>query len=136
VIGIGLALGTSEHSRNALYLLLLNVLSLDVFGRSVILALWGVRRKHLDLEKSIRSAVAVTLGVVPGFILVGSTVHVTLLGNHEALVDVILRRQFGGKVSETLAATITLVFHGDWTSVSDASRIGPRAAPAPDQGSS
>ena len=84
VIGIGLALGTPEHSRNALYLLLLNVLSLDVFGSSVILALWGVRRKHLDLEKSIRSAVAVTLGAVPGFISVGSTVHVTLLGNHEA----------------------------------------------------
>jgi uncharacterized hydrophobic protein (TIGR00271 family) len=106
VIGIGLALGTPQHSRNALYLLLLNVLSLDVFGSSVILALWGVRLKHLDLEKSIRSAVAVTLGVVPGFISVGSTVHVTLLGNHEALVDVILRCQFGGKVSETLAATI------------------------------
>jgi len=49
---------------------------------------------------------AVTLNVVPGFISVGSTVHVTLLGHHEALVEVILRRQFGGKVSETLAATI------------------------------
>ena len=106
VIGIGLALGTLQHSRNALYLLLLNVLSLDLIGSSVILTLWGVHRKHLDLEKSIRSAVAVTLDVVPGFISIGSTVHVTLLGNHEALVDVILRRRFGGKVSETLAATI------------------------------
>ena len=106
VIGIGLALGTPEHSRNALYLLLLNVLSLDLMGSSLILALWGVRLKHLDLEKSIRSAVALTLNVVPGFISVGSTVHVTLLGNHEALVEVVLRRQFGGKVSETLAATI------------------------------
>ncbi|MGO9592139.1 MAG: hypothetical protein ACLPZ0_00080 [Steroidobacteraceae bacterium] len=35
-----------------------------------------------------------------------ATVHVTLLGNHEALVEVIVRRQFGGKVSETLAATL------------------------------
>lgn len=106
VIGIGLALGTPAYSRNALYLLLLNVVCLDFVGSSLILALWGVRRNHLDLEKSIRSAVAVTLGVVPGFISVGSTVHVTLLGNHEALVDVILRRQFGGEISETLAAKI------------------------------
>ena len=106
VIGIGLALGTPEHSLNALFLLLLNVLCLDLISSSVILALWGVRRKFLNLEKSIRSAVALTLGVVPGFISVGSTVHVTLLGNHEALVDVILRRQLGGKVSHTLAATI------------------------------
>jgi len=106
VIGIGLALGTPAYSRNALYLLLLNVVCLDLVGSSLILALWGVRRNHLDLEKSIRSAVAVTLGVVPGFISVGSTVHVTLLGNHEALVDVILRRQFGGEISETLAAKI------------------------------
>ena len=57
-------------------------------------------------RQSIRSAVAVTLDVVPGFISIGSTVHVTLLGKSEALIDVILRRQFGGKVSETLAATI------------------------------
>ena len=106
VIGIGLALGTPAYSHNALYLLLLNVVCLDLVGSSLILALWGVRRNHLDLEKSIRSAVAVTLGVVPGFISVGSTVHVTLLGKHEALVDVILRRQFGGEISETLAAKI------------------------------
>ncbi len=52
----------------------------------MILALWGVSRKHLDLEKSIRSAVALTLGGgMPGFISVGS--HITLLGNHEALVE-------------------------------------------------
>ena len=106
VIGIGLALGTPGHSRNALYLLLLNVLSLDLISSSVILTLWGVRRRYLDHEKNIRSAVGVTLGTVPGFISVGSTVHVTLLGNHEALVEVIVRRQFGGKVSETLAATL------------------------------
>ena len=37
VIGIGLALGTPGHSRNALYLLLLNVLSLDLISSSVIL---------------------------------------------------------------------------------------------------
>jgi uncharacterized hydrophobic protein (TIGR00271 family) len=106
VIGIGLALEAPAYSRNALYLLLLNVLCLDLIGSSLILALWGVSRKHLDLEKSIRSAVAVTLGGTPGFISVGSTVHITLLGNHEALVDVILRRQVGGKATDTLAATI------------------------------
>ena len=106
VIGIGLAPGKPEYNLNALYLLLLNVLCLDLIGSSVILALWGVSRKHLDLEKSIRSAVAAILGGMPGFISVGSTVHITLLGNHEALVDVILRRQVGGKATETLAAMI------------------------------
>ena len=48
----------------------------------------------------------VTLDVVPGFIAFGSTVHVTLLGDHDAEIEVILRRRFGGKVPETLATSI------------------------------
>lgn len=106
VIGIGLALGTPEHSLNAFYLLLLNIIALDLFGSSLILYFWGVRRVNLDLEKNIRSAVAFTLDLVPGFISVRSTVHVTLIGHHEALIDVILRRRFGGVVPENLATQI------------------------------
>jgi uncharacterized hydrophobic protein (TIGR00271 family) len=119
VIGIGLALGTPEHSLNALYLLLLNVVSLDVLGSTAILALGGVRRNYLDLEKSIRRSVAVTLDLVPGFIAVDSTVHVTLLGHHAALVDVILRRQFGGRVPETLAARISADIAAQTSCLSD-----------------
>jgi uncharacterized hydrophobic protein (TIGR00271 family) len=106
VIGIGLALGELDHSRNAFYLLLLNVLALNLIGSTAILALRGVRPKYLALEKSIRGTVANTLDVVPGFIAVRSSVHVTLLGQHEAKVDVILRRRFGGKVPDSLAETI------------------------------
>lgn len=106
VIGIGLALGTPEHSLNALYLLLLNVLALDFIGSGAILVLRGVRLRYLELEKKIRAAVVVTLDVVPGFIAFGSTVHVTLLGDHDAEIEVILRRRFGGKVPETLATSI------------------------------
>ncbi|MBL9018465.1 MAG: hypothetical protein JNL83_30035 [Myxococcales bacterium] len=60
MIGIGLALGTPEHSVHAI-LLLLNVVSLDVIGSLSILALRGVQRAHLDLEKRIREPVGVTL---------------------------------------------------------------------------
>ncbi len=95
-----------EHSRNAFYLLLLNVISLDIVGSIAILAIRGIRLKHLRLEKKICETVAVTLDVVPGFIAVGSTVNVTLLSTHDVLVDIILRRKFGGQVPEALAIKI------------------------------
>ena len=107
VIGIGWALGTSEHSRNAFGLLLLNLVALDVVGSITILVIRGVRRRHLELEKTIRQTVALTLHVVPDFIAVGSTVNVTLLGEKDALVDVILRHHFGGTIPAMLAARIS-----------------------------
>jgi uncharacterized hydrophobic protein (TIGR00271 family) len=107
VIGIGWALGSPEHSWNAFGLLLLNVIGLDVVGSITILVIRGVRRRHLELEKSIRETVALILHDVPGFIPIGSTVNVTLLGEKDALVDVILRRSFGGNIPGTLAATIS-----------------------------
>jgi uncharacterized hydrophobic protein (TIGR00271 family) len=106
VVGIGLALGMPEHSLHAFYLLLLNVVGLDLVGSLTILVIRGVRRRHLDVEKRIRETVAATLDVVPGFISVGSTVDVTLLGEREANVDVVCRRHFGGKVPPTLATQI------------------------------
>ena len=107
VIGIGWALGTSQHSWNAFGLLLLNIAALDVVGSITILVIRGVRRRHLELEKTIRQTVALTLHVVPNFIAVGSTVNVTLLGEKDALVDVILRHRFGGTIPEMLAARIS-----------------------------
>lgn len=106
VIGIGWAMGTPEHSRNAFYLLVLNVVALDVVGSLTILAIRGVRHRHLELEKRIRATVAETLHVVPGFTAVDSTVDITLRGEREASVDVILRRRYHGSVPETLAAQI------------------------------
>lgn len=106
VIGIGWALGQPDHSRNAFYLLLLNVICLDLVGSGAILAIRGIRRRHLELEKNIRASVATTLHVVPGFVAVGSSVDVTLLGGGEALIDVIVRRHFGGKVPDSLADSI------------------------------
>lgn len=106
VIGIGLALGTPHHSWSAFQLLLVNVLCLDVLGSTIILGMRGVRRRHLDLEKRIRDTVASRLDLAPGFVSVGSTVDVTLHSEQQVAVDVIVRRRFGGKVPETLAAEI------------------------------
>jgi len=106
VIGIGLVLGNPEHSLNAFYLLMLNVIGLDLVGSVAILAIRGVRRRHLLTEKALRSSVAQTLDVVPGFVSVGSTVDVTLLSERDACIDVVVRRQFGGEVPESLARTI------------------------------
>lgn len=106
VIGIGLAMGTLQHSLQAFYLLLLNVIGLDVIGSIGILAMRGIRRRYLELENRIRETVAVTLEAVPGFISVGSTVDVTLLEERHARLDVIVRHRVGGEVPDTLAATI------------------------------
>jgi uncharacterized hydrophobic protein (TIGR00271 family) len=106
VIGIGWALGKPEHSWNAFCLLLLNVAALDLVGSIAILAISGVRRRHLELEKSIRASVAGLLKGVPHFIALGSTVDVTLLGEHDAIVDVRLRRRLGGSIPDTLADQI------------------------------
>ncbi len=103
VIGIGWALGTPEHSWNAFYLLLLNVAALDIFGSVAILAISGVRRRHLDLEQHIRSIVEEILVAVPGFIAHGSTVDVTLLADHKACVDVGLRCRLGNTIEDSLA---------------------------------
>jgi uncharacterized hydrophobic protein (TIGR00271 family) len=106
VIGIGWALGTPEHSRNAFHLLLLNVVALDIIGSMAILAIRGIHVKHLKLEKKVRETVAITLDVVPGFIAVGSTVNITLVNEHEVIVDILLRREFGGAVPQDLASKI------------------------------
>ena len=106
VIGIGLVLGAPEHSLHAFYLLLLNVVGLDLVGSVSILAIRGIRRRHLDIEKRIRQSAATTLDVVPGFLSVGSSVDVTLMSEHTARVEVVCRRNFGGEVPETLAASI------------------------------
>jgi uncharacterized hydrophobic protein (TIGR00341 family) len=106
VIGIAWALGQPQHSWNAFSLLLLNVAALDLVGSVSILAISGVRRRHLELEKSIRGIVAGLLKAVPNFIALGSCVDVTLLGEYEAVVDVRLRCRLGGEIPDILADQI------------------------------
>jgi uncharacterized hydrophobic protein (TIGR00271 family) len=103
VIGIGWGLGEPEHSWNAFLLLLLNVAALDFLGSASILAISGVRRRHLDLEKSIRAIVAGMLKAVPHFMSSGSSVDVTLLRGREAIVDVHMRCRQGSSIPSSLA---------------------------------
>ncbi|MEA5443321.1 DUF389 domain-containing protein [Cyanobium gracile] len=103
VIGIGWALAQPEHSWNAVCLLLLNVVALDSVGSIAILAISGVRRRHLDLEKNLRFLVASILGSESDFIATGSSVDVTLLGERDVVVDVRLCCRLGGAMPETLA---------------------------------
>jgi hypothetical protein len=66
----------------------------------------GIRRRSLEQEKAIRTTTARTVERVPGFMDEGSTINVTLLSASEALINVIVRRHFGGEVPQTLATTI------------------------------
>lgn len=106
VVGIGLAFGDPDVSMRALLLMGLNIIGLNILGSGAILLLRGIRRRHLDQEKAVRSVTASTVERVPGFIDEGSTINVTLLSNDEALINVVVRRHFGGEVPGTLAGTI------------------------------
>ena len=67
----------------------------------------GGGENHIErLNQRIRQSAATTLDVVPGFLSVGSSVDVTLMSEHTARVEVVCRRNFGGEVPETLAASI------------------------------
>lgn len=106
VMGIGLAFGRLDISRNALLLLLVNVLGLDIFGSMLMLALRGIRADYLALEKAIRRTVESTLVSSPEIVLAGSTIHVSLLSDAAASISVTARNQAGGRVPEHLAQTI------------------------------
>ncbi|HHG2225273.1 MULTISPECIES: DUF389 domain-containing protein [unclassified Synechococcus] len=106
VIGIGWVVGKPEQSWNAFCLLVLNVVALDLVGSISVLAISGVRRRHLELEKSIRAIAAGILKGVPHFVAIGSSVDVTLLGERDAIVDIRLRCQNRGFALDTLAHEI------------------------------
>jgi len=106
VVGIGLAFGKPEVAMRALFLMLLNIVGLNILGSGLILMLRGIRRRFLDQEKAVRQVTSEAIERVPGFIQEGSTIDVTLLSKNEVLISVILRRHFGGEVPKTLAASI------------------------------
>lgn len=106
VVGIGLAVGRLDISRNAFLLLMVNVLGLDIFGSMLTLFLRGVRVQHLVLEKAIRQTVESTLASLPGTTPMGSTIHVTLLSHTVINVHVTVRNQAGEMIPTSLAQTI------------------------------
>lgn len=106
VVGIGLAFGHLDISRNAFLLLMVNVLGLDILGSMLMLALRGVRPQYLVLEKGIRRTVESTLAATPGVTPVGGTIHVTLLSHTIANVYVTVRNQAGEEAPASLAQTI------------------------------
>jgi uncharacterized membrane protein len=103
VAGIGLALGETRVTRNALLLLLVNVLGLDLVGSTLMLALRGVRRRYLELEKRVRQAAESALASTQGVTLVASTVDVALLGESEVQVHVTVRNAAGRDTLGNLA---------------------------------
>lgn len=106
VVGIGLAFGRPDISRNALLLLLVNVVGLDIFGSTLMLALRGVRARFLVLEKAIRQTVESTLATAAGVTPAGSTIDVTLLSGSAASIHVMARNPAGEVVPASLAQDI------------------------------
>ncbi len=126
VMGIAYVLNTPANGTNAFMLLIVNLVGIDVVGSVSILAIRGVRRRYLEVEKKIRGVASKTLADVPGFVSVGSTIDVTLLNENEARIDVILRREFRGEVPDDLAKTIaSRVFAGTSLKVDVAVEVVP-----------
>ena len=106
VAGIGLALGELDVTRNALLLLLVNVLGLDLVGSMLMLALRGIRAHYLRLEKAVRQATEFALAGAPGLTLVASTIDVALLADTAAEVHVRIRNSTGEAAPAHLAHTV------------------------------
>lgn len=106
VIGIGLALGRLDISRNAFWLLVVNVVGLDLLGSTLMLALRGVRRRYLLLEKAIRQT---TRGIVAAHAChsAGTVVNVVLLSDSVADVRATVHVQPGSTPPDSLAKTVT-----------------------------
>jgi uncharacterized hydrophobic protein (TIGR00271 family) len=111
VAGIGLALGDLMISRNALLLLLVNVVGLDLVGSTLMLALRGVRGRYLVLEKQVRQAAQLAAARNHGVTLVDSRVDVTLLGEAEAQVLVRIRGTEAREVPAGLPPSIVDAIH-------------------------
>jgi len=106
VVGIGLALGYPGVSRDALVLLLVNVLGLDLVGSVLVLALRGVRLSYLQLEKAVRSAAESVLTRVPGLHLPRRQIDVALLSPHAASVRISVHIEQSRSIEPMLAERI------------------------------
>lgn len=106
VVGIGLALGRMDVSRNAFLLLIVNVLGLDILGSMLMLFLRGIRVHHLSVEKSIRQTAESTLDALPDIMPMNNTVNVTLLSDTVASVYVTIRNLSSKTAPDRIAQTI------------------------------
>jgi uncharacterized hydrophobic protein (TIGR00271 family) len=111
VVGIGLAFERLDISYNALLLMAVNVLGLDVFGSMFMLVFRGIRYKYLLMEKKIRRAVESTLLANLSEVPNESAINVTLLGETVATIHVRVQNHQGEKIPETLAQSIATHVH-------------------------
>jgi uncharacterized hydrophobic protein (TIGR00271 family) len=106
VVGISLALGQPAISRNAFWLLTVNVLGLDFFGSTLMLLLRGVRSRYLVLENTIRSVVEETVAANVDSLQARTTVSVVLLSDVTADIHASVRSATESRLPETLPQTI------------------------------
>jgi uncharacterized hydrophobic protein (TIGR00271 family) len=106
VVGMGYAFGRPEISRNAFWLLLVNVIGLDFIGSTLMLALRGVRRRYLDRERQVRDIVRTTVLNSHPDEIVDLKASVVLLGEAIADVHATIRAQPAGRPTPDLAQDI------------------------------
>jgi uncharacterized hydrophobic protein (TIGR00271 family) len=106
VIGIGLAFGRPDISRNAFWLLVVNVLGLDFFGSTLMLLLRGVRSRYLVLEKAVRKVVEDTVAANLDASEGRTTVSVVLLSDVTANIHATVHCATGSPLPESLAQTV------------------------------
>jgi uncharacterized hydrophobic protein (TIGR00271 family) len=107
VIGIGLAFGRPEISRNAFWLLVVNVVGLDFLGSTLMLAIRGVRPRYLALEKTIRRTVESTIASRLAELPVEVAANVILLSDETADVRATIHCGAAGALPASLAHAIT-----------------------------
>jgi uncharacterized membrane protein len=107
VIGIGLAFGRPEISRNAFWLLVVNVVGLDFLGSTLMLAIRGVRPHYLALEKTIRGTVERTIASRLAESPVDVTASVVLLSDETADVHATIHCGSAESLPASLAQAIT-----------------------------
>jgi uncharacterized hydrophobic protein (TIGR00271 family) len=106
VIGIGLAFGRPEISRNAFRLLVVNVIGLDFLGSTLMLAIRGVRPRYLALEKTIRRTVETTIASRLTEQLVEIAANVVLLSEDTADVHATVHCGTASPLPASLAQAI------------------------------
>jgi len=107
VIGIGLAFGRPDISRNAFWLLVVNVIGLDFVGSMLMLAIRGVRLRYLTLEKRIRQAAQDVVARQLASLPVATVAHVVLLSDAVANVRALVLHRTDLTLPDTLASDIT-----------------------------
>jgi uncharacterized membrane protein len=106
VIGIGLAFGRPDISRNAFWLLVVNVIGLDFVGSMLMLAIRGVRLRYLTLEKRIRQAAQDVVARQLASLRVATVAHVVLLSDAVADVRALVLHQADSALPTALAGDI------------------------------